>query len=316
VDHSAGGSSTCPSRPSLGSPRSPKASVASDSPGELPGGLGRSDLKELAARHGLRPTKRLGQHFLADPNLARAIVADAAIRPGDRVLEVGAGFGSLTVALARAGAWVLAIETDRGIATALEHVVAPFTDVRVVLADAMDADWDRLLEPGRWAMVSNLPYNISVPLLLDLLERVDAIDRFLVMVQLEVGDRLVSAPGDAAYGAVSIRVAYHADARLVRRVPADVFWPRPRIDSVLIGLTRHEPPVEVDRAALFRVVDEGFAERRKTMSNALKRLGLDAHAATDAMHMSGLEPSTRAERLGLPEFARIARHLLDVGWRP
>jgi 16S rRNA (adenine1518-N6/adenine1519-N6)-dimethyltransferase len=136
------------------------------------------------------------------------------------------------------------------------------------------------------------------------------------MVQLEVGERLVAPPADPAYGAVSVRVAYHADARLLRRVPADVFWPRPRVDSVLVTLARRDPPVDVDRAALFRVVDEGFAERRKTMANALRRLGLDAAAAAEAMRGSGLEPSTRAERLGLAEFARIARHLLDAGWRP
>lgn len=315
MDHSAGGSSTSPTRPSPGSPPFSKGSVRSNSPGES-GGLGRSDLKDLAARHGLRPTKRLGQHFLADPNLARAIVADAGIAPGDRVLEIGAGLGSLTVALAAAGARVLAVETDRGVARALEEVVGPFPQVRVVEADAMRSDWAALLEPGPWAMVSNLPYNVSVPLLLDLLEDIQAIDRFLVMVQLEVGERLVAPPGDPSYGAVSVRVAYHADARLLRRVPADVFWPRPRVDSVLVTLTRREPPVDVDRAALFSVVDEGFAERRKTMANALRRLGLDADAASDAMRASGLDPSERAERLGLPEFAGIARYLIEAGWRP
>jgi 16S rRNA (adenine1518-N6/adenine1519-N6)-dimethyltransferase len=232
------------------------------------------------------------------------------------VLEVGAGLGSLTVALAGAGARVLAVETDRGVATALEEVVARLPNVRVVVTDAMRANWDALLEHGPWAMVSNLPYNVSVPLLLDLLEGVGAIDRFLVMVQLEVGERLVAGPGDPSYGAVSVRVAYQADARSVRRVPADVFWPRPRIDSVLVALGRHDPPVDVDRAALFRVVDEGFRERRKTMSNALRRLGLDAGTASDAMGASGLDPSTRAERLGLPEFATITRRLLDTGWRP
>ena len=243
-------------------------------------------------------------------------MADAGLAPGDGVLEVGAGLGSLTVALAGAGARVLAIETDHGIAGALEEVVGSLPGVRVVEADAMRADWDALLEPGPWVMVSNLPYNVSVRLLLDLLEGVPAIERFLVMVQLEVGERLVAPPGAPSYGAVSVRVAYHADARLLRRVPADVFWPRPRIDSVLVSLARREPPVDVDRDALFRVVDEGFAERRKTMANALRRLGLGAEAAADAMRANGLEPSTRAERLGLPEFARIAEHLLDAGWRP
>lgn len=232
------------------------------------------------------------------------------------MLEVGAGLGSLTIALAGAGARVLAVETDPRLVRALEEVLAPFPDVRVVEADAMRADWDVLLESGPWAMVSNLPYNVSVPLLLDMLGGVSAIDRFLVMVQLEVGQRLVAPPGDPSYGAVSVRVAYHADARIVRRVPAEVFWPRPRIDSVLVALERCEPPVDVDRDALFRVVDEGFAERRKTMTNALRRLGLGAEDAANAMRASGLEPSTRAERLGVPDFARVARYLLDAGWRP
>lgn len=291
-------------------------SVRSGSTGESTPELGRSALKRLAAGYGLRPTKRLGQHFLADPNLARAIVADAGVEPGDHVLEIGAGLGSLTVALASAGGRVLALEADRRVARALEEVVAPYPDVQVLVADAMEMDWDAILDADRWSMVSNLPYNVSVPLLLDLLKDAPAIDRFLVMVQLEVGERLVAGVGDPAYGAVSVRVAYRADARIVRRVPADVFWPKPRIDSVLVRLTRHEPPVEENPAALFRVLDEGFAERRKTMANALRRLGLDATSAAAAMRSSALEPTTRAERLGLEDFARITRHLLEAGWRP
>jgi 16S rRNA (adenine1518-N6/adenine1519-N6)-dimethyltransferase len=165
-------------------------------------------------------------------------------------------------------------------------------------------------------MVSNLPYNVSVPVLLRLLGTVPTIERYVVMVQREVGDRLVAAPGEDAYGAVSVRVAYHADARVVRRVPADVFWPRPKVDSVLVRLVPHPPPVDVDPAALFAVVERGFAERRKTMANALRRLGLDAPAALRAMHASGLDPGVRAERLGLDELARIARTLLAEGWRP
>ncbi|MEX2421144.1 MAG: rRNA adenine dimethyltransferase family protein, partial [Actinomycetota bacterium] len=191
-DRSAGASSTSPTRPSHGSPRSPKASARSASPGDARSGLGRSALKDLAARYDIRPSKALGQHFLADPNLARAIVEDAGVGPGDRVVEIGAGLGSLTVALAAAGCRVLAIETDRRLVSALTEVVSASPDVRVEEVDAMRADWETLLGPGHgWAMVSNLPYNISVPLLLDLLERVPAIERYLVMVQKEVGERLV-----------------------------------------------------------------------------------------------------------------------------
>jgi 16S rRNA (adenine1518-N6/adenine1519-N6)-dimethyltransferase len=238
------------------------------------------------------------------------------VHAGDRVLEVGAGLGSLTVALARAGCRVLAMEADPRLARALSDVVSPYPDVRVVVADAMRTEWATTLDAGRWAMVSNLPYNISVPLLVELLESVPSIDRYLVMVQREVGERLAASAGEEAYGAVSVRVAYRADARVVRRVPADVFWPRPTIDSVLVRLEPHAPPVTVDPEALFRVVDEGFAERRKTMGNALRRVGLDAASATEVMRASGLDPRTRAERLALSEFARITETLLERGWRP
>ncbi len=274
-------------------------------------------MRALAARHDVRPSKALGQHFLADPNLARAIVQDAAVGPGDRVVEIGAGFGSLTVALAAAGCRVLALETDRRLVVALREVVAPLSDVRVEQVDAMRADWARLLDPSeRWAMVSNLPYNISTPLVIDLLERVPAIDRYLVMVQKEVGERLVAGSGDEAYGAASIRVAYRADAALVRRVPAEVFWPRPKVDSVLVRLLPHPPRVGIDPSALFRVVDEGFAERRKTMANALRRLGLDASASADVMREAGFDARTRAERLALEDFARITESLVARGWSP
>jgi 16S rRNA (adenine1518-N6/adenine1519-N6)-dimethyltransferase len=253
---------------------------------------------------------------LVDPNLARAIVADAGVGPGDRVVEVGAGLGSLTVALADAGCDVLALEFDRALIAALEEVTEPLRDrVRVMTTDAMRTDWDSLLVGDGWAMVSNLPYNISVPLLLDLLQGVPAIDRYLVMIQREVGERLVAMPGQEAYGALSVRVAYRGQARLVRRVRADVFWPRPKVGSVLVRVVPHPPPVDVDQVALFAVVERGFAERRKTMSNALRRLGLDAASALAALDASGLDPQVRAERLGLAEFAAITRTLLAGGWR-
>lgn len=237
--------------------------------------------------------------------------------PGDRVLEIGAGFGSLTVALVGAGCRVLAIETDRRLVSALKEVVATSPHVRVKQVDAMRTDWRALLDPGNgWATVSNLPYNISVPLILDLLDHVPAIDRYLVMVQQEVGERLVAAAGDAAYGAVSIHVAYRADATLVRRVPAAVFWPRPKVGSVLVRLVPHASSVGTDPSALFRVVEEGFAERRKTMANALRRLGLDAETAGDVMRVSGFDARTRAEALRLEDLARITEAALERGWSP
>ena len=233
------------------------------------------------------------------------------------MVEIGAGLGSLTVALAAAGCRVLAVETDRRLVSALTEVVSTSPHVRVVEVDAMRADWEALLDPGDgWATVSNLPYNISVPLLLDLLERVPAIERYLVMVQKEVGERLVASAGDDAYGSVSVRVAYRADAALVRRVPADVFWPRPKVGSVLVRFVPHPPRVATDPSTLFRVVEEGFAERRKTMANALRRLGLDAGTSADVIQASGFDARTRAERLALEDFARITEALLEMGWSP
>ena len=243
-------------------------------------------------------------------------MTDAGVAEGDRVLEVGAGLGSLTVPLAEAGCRVLAIEVDPRLSEALHEVVAGAANVRIEVADAMGLDWPATLGAGRWAMVSNLPYNVSVPLVLELLDSAPTIDRYLVMVQREVGQRLVAGPGDAGYGAVSVRVAYRADARAVRRVPADVFWPRPKVDSVLVRLDVRPPPVDVSREAVFAVVDEGFAERRKTMANALRRLGLDAADAADVLRAADLDPSTRAERLGLDGFARIAETMLERGWTP
>lgn len=240
-------------------------------------------------------------------------MADAGIEEGDRVLEVGPGLGSLTVALAARGAEVLAVELDRALLPALEEVLAPFPRVRLEVGDALRMDWEAALPAGEWTMVSNLPYNVAVPLLVDMLDRAPRIREYLVMVQREVGERLTAQPGEDAYGAASVRVAYRARAELVRRVPADVFWPRPKVESVTVRLTPRPAPVDVDRAALFRVIDEGFAERRKTMRNALRRLGLDGPSAERVLADNGLEPDVRAERLGLPEFARIAEALRREG---
>jgi 16S rRNA (adenine1518-N6/adenine1519-N6)-dimethyltransferase len=198
---------------------------------------------------------------------------------------------------------------------ALREVVGSYPNVRIEVSDAMRTDWTTALGADRWSMVSNLPYNVSVPLVVGLLQTAP-IDRYVVMVQREVGERLVARPGEDAYGAVSVRVAYRADARALRRVPADVFWPRPKVDSVLVRLDPRPPVVDVDPAALFAVVDEGFAERRKTMANALRRLGQDAGDAAEILRSVDPDPGVRAERLGLEAFAAIARAMLERGWTP
>jgi 16S rRNA (adenine1518-N6/adenine1519-N6)-dimethyltransferase len=243
-------------------------------------------------------------------------VADAGVGRDDRVLEVGAGLGSLTLALAEAGCRVTALEIDPRVAEVLREVVAAYPNVEVRVQDAMRADWVSMLGDGTWSIVSNLPYNVSVPLLVELLQTAPSIGRYLVMVQREVGERLAAEPGSDAYGAVSVRVAYRARARVVRRVPADVFWPRPNVDSVLVRLDPGPAGVDVDAAALFAVVEEGFAERRKTMANALRRLGLAGEDASTVLREAGLEPGTRAERLSLDAFAGVTRAMLDRGWTP
>jgi 16S rRNA (adenine1518-N6/adenine1519-N6)-dimethyltransferase len=270
------------------------------------GGLGAGAIRELAARHGVRPSKTLGQNFLIDPNLARAIAAEAGAAPGVRIVEVGAGLGSLTVALAAAGTEVLAVEFDRALLPALHEVVDGLPSVRVLDADAMKLDWVAELGDGEWTMAANLPYNIATPLVLDLLEGVPAIRTFVVTVQREVGERWAAVPGEEGYGAVSVKVAYRARASVVRRVPPSVFWPRPGVDSVVVRLERLDaPPVDVNPEALRRVVDAGFAERRKTMRNALVRLGVDRGRAAVVLARAGVAPRARAEELDLAALARV-----------
>jgi 16S rRNA (adenine1518-N6/adenine1519-N6)-dimethyltransferase len=265
-------------------------------------------VRELAARHGIRPSKSLGQNFLLDPNMARAIVSDAGVGSGDRVVEIGAGLGSLTRAIAEAGPEeVLAIEFDRSLLPALEEAVADLASVRVVHADATKLDWRDLLNGGTWVLCANLPYNVGTTIVLDVLENAPQIARLLVMLQREVGERLVAGPGQEPYGAPSVKVAYRARARLVRNVPPEVFWPRPSVGSVVVRLERlGTPAVDADEERLWTVVEEAFAQRRKTVRNALRRLGLEASRADGVLRSCSLDPAARAEELGLEDFARIA----------
>jgi 16S rRNA (adenine1518-N6/adenine1519-N6)-dimethyltransferase len=272
--------------------------------------LGSSALRALAQRHGIRPKRALGQHFLIDPNLARAIASDAGVGPDDRVVEIGAGLGSLTRALAEAGAEVLAVEVDPSLIPALEESVSGLPRVRVVLADATDREWQHELGEDDWILAANLPYNVATHMVLDTLRDVPQVCRLLVMVQHEVGERLIAGPGEQAYGIPSLRVAYRAEGELVRRVPPSVFWPRPKVESVIVRLVRRdEPSVGVDEDRLWTVVDAGFAERRKTMRNALRRLGMDGQDADQLLEAAGVAPSARAQTLSLEDFARIAEAL-------
>ena len=225
-----------------------------------------------------------------------------------RVVEVGAGLGSLTTALAEAGAAeVLAIEFDRALIPALEEAVAPWPAVRVVHADATKLSWSRTLGAVPWVLCANLPYNVGTSIVLDVLESAPVVERLVVMVQREVGERLAAHAGDEAYGAVSVHVAYRGHASLVRRVPPEVFWPRPSVGSVIVRIDRREsPPVAIDEERLWPVVDEAFAQRRKTMRNALRRLGMGLAEADALLRGVGIDPRARPEALSLEDFARVA----------
>ncbi len=264
--------------------------------------LGPKRVRELLDQHDLAPSRALGQNFVADPNTVRRIAALAGVGPGDKVVEIGPGMGSLTLALAETGAEVVAVETDRHLLPILAEVVEPL-GVRVVHADARHADWTTILAGGdRWALVANLPYNISTPLVLDLLRDVPAVERMLVMVQREVGERLAAHVGDDAYGIPSVKAAYWAQAEVVGRVPATVFVPQPRVESVLVQLVRHpEPPVDVEPKELFRLVDTGFGQRRKMLRRSLAGL-----VDPDAFVAADVRPEARAEELDLAAWARLA----------
>jgi 16S rRNA (adenine1518-N6/adenine1519-N6)-dimethyltransferase len=213
------------------------------------------------------------------------------------------------LALADAGAEVLALEVDRRLLSALAEVTEGQTSIRVMREDATTADWGLLLGGGRWRMASNLPYNVAVPVVLDLLDHAPRLDPMLVMVQREVGQRLAAGPGEEQFGAVSLKVAYRAEARVVRRIPPAVFWPQPKVESVLVSLRRRRPPVRAPEERLFRLVEEGFAQRRKTLANALVRLGHPRDRAEAALASVGLSPRVRAEELGLAAFSDLAEAL-------
>ena len=266
----------------------------------------RRRLRDLLDTSGLAPRRDLGQNFVADPNTVRRIAALSRVGPGDHVVEIGAGLGSLTLALAETGADVTAVEVDRGIASVLRDVVADAdtpgaANVRVVEADATTLDWPALLAGHpRWVLVANLPYNVATPLVCDLLDDVPAIERMLVMVQREVADRLVAAPGSKQYGAVSVKVRYWARARIAGTVPASVFVPRPNVESALVEIVRAEPPA-VAPEQVFGLVRAGFAHRRKMLRGALAGL-----VTAEQFEAAGIDARARAEQLGVDDWCRLA----------
>lgn len=274
---------------------------------EPPRLLSPTDIGELARRHLIQPSKALGQNFVIDQNTIRRIVRLSEIAPTDRIIEVGAGVGTLTLALANAAAQVVAIELDRKLIPALTEVLDGAENVEVVVADAMKVDYSRLVGGGEARLVANLPYNIATPLVAKLLEEAPQISDFVIMVQKEAGMRFVAPPGSRTYGAVSVMVAYHCDAKLLGKVPPSVFWPVPKVESLLVRLTRRPAPVEVSFPDLMRVVRAAFGQRRKTVRNSLAAgLELSVDEVETAIRRAGIDPDARAESLGLKEFAQLA----------
>ncbi|MDD7940785.1 16S rRNA (adenine(1518)-N(6)/adenine(1519)-N(6))-dimethyltransferase RsmA [Actinomycetospora lutea] len=275
--------------------------------------LGPADVRGLAAELDLRPTKRLGQNFVHDANTVRRIVRLAGVGPDDVVLEVGPGLGSLTLPLLEATAGdgaVVAVEIDPALAGRLPATAAeraPGRDLRVVTADALRLAPDDLPRAPD-VLVANLPYNVAVPVVLHLLAVLPGLARGLVMVQSEVAERLAARPGEKAYGAPSVKLAWYADARRAGPVPRAVFWPVPGVDSGLVAFTRHgRAPTDVERTEVFAVVDAAFAQRRKSLRAALAGWAGSAPAAEEVLRAAGVDPGARGEALDVAAFTAIAR---------
>lgn len=275
--------------------------------------LGAADVRALAASLDLRPTKQRGQNFVIDANTVRRIVRESGIAETDVVLEVGPGLGSLTLALLEVAAHVIAIEVDPALAGRLPETLREFAPDRADRCEVVLADALRITElpgPPPTALVANLPYNVSVPVLLHLLALLPSLERGLVMVQAEVADRLTAPPGSRVYGIPSVKAAWYADVRRAGSIGRTVFWPAPNVDSGLVAWTRREPPrTHVGRERVFAVVDAAFAQRRKGLRGALRSLAGSTEAAEAALVAAGIDPLTRGEQLTIHEFVRITEML-------
>ena len=268
--------------------------------------LTRGEVSSLLDAYGLSPSRALGQNFMVEPGTVRKIARLAGVGPGDHVVEIGAGLGSLTLALAETGAAVTAVEVDRHVLPALRSVLAEHAPgVRLLEGDAMTLDWASDLEPSdaSWHLVANLPYNVATPLVLDVLDRVPAVTELLVLVQREAGERLAATVGDPGYGIPSVKVAYHATATVAGRVGPGVFVPRPKVESVLVRIRRRPdgPATAADADRLFTLVRAGFGQRRKMLRRSLAGL-----VDPDAFEAAGVAPTARAEELDVLAWGRLA----------
>jgi 16S rRNA (adenine1518-N6/adenine1519-N6)-dimethyltransferase len=272
--------------------------------------LGAADVRQIAADIGLRPTKQRGQNFVIDGNTVRRIVRTSGVGPDDVVVEIGPGLGSLTLELLARAARVVAVEVDPVLADQLPKTVAQrapelASKLELVHADALRVE--ELPGPVPTALVANLPYNVSVPVLLHFLERFASLQTALVMVQSEVAHRLAAGPGSRTYGIPSLKARWWADVELAGNIGRSVFWPAPNVDSALVALRRHEPPADADlRERTFALVDAAFAQRRKTLRAALATTFGSPAAAEAALRSADIDPGARGEQLAIADFARLA----------
>lgn len=273
-----------------------------------------NDIRELCAQLNIRPTKTLGQNFVNDPGTVRKIVSNAGVQAGEQVLEIGPGLGSLTLALLEAGAQVSAVEIDPPLAQALPTTAQarfPEAKLQVFTADALTIIGPESIDgatPTR--LVANLPYNVAVPIVLTVLEKLPSIQTVLVMVQAEVADRLAATPGNKIYGVPSAKVAWYASARRTLTIGRNVFYPVPNVDSALVKIERHpHPDTAATREQVFAVIDAAFAQRRKTLRQALAGLAGSAGAAQEALERAGVSPTARGETLDIDQFAAVAQQL-------
>ncbi|MEX0429461.1 16S rRNA (adenine(1518)-N(6)/adenine(1519)-N(6))-dimethyltransferase RsmA [Nocardioides sp. DS6] len=279
--------------------------------------LGPAEVRALAGELDLRPTKQRGQNFVIDPNTVRRIVRESGVGADDVVVEVGPGLGSLTLALLEVAGRVTAIEVDPLLAARLPRTIAELAPAQAASFELVHADALRVTEvpgPAPTALVANLPYNVSVPVLLHLMALLPSLQKGLVMVQSEVADRLAAKPGSKVYGVPSVKAAWFADLRRAGAIGRNVFWPAPNVDSGLVSWTHHEPPTTtVSRQQVFAVVDAAFAQRRKALRGVLKGLAGSAERAEAALVAAGVDPMARGESLDIDAFVRITEELSPGG---
>ena len=261
----------------------------------------------------LHATKKFGQNFLVDANIVRGIVDSAEAGPGDKILEIGPGIGTLTQGLAESGAEVIAVEIDKKLPAVLAETLKGYDNVTIVPGDILKVNIREIMGEGPFKVAANLPYYITTPILMALLEQHLPITHIVTMVQKEVAERMVAKPGSRIYGALSVAVQYYTEPHIAYDVPPRSFIPAPEVDSVVIACkVRETPAVAVkDEKVFFRVVNAAFGQRRKTISNAMKGAGFDKEQIAAAFEKAGIDAGRRGETFSLEEFGRLADALVD-----